>query len=344
VSELTGVPQRLKVVALGGGHGLFASLSALRTLDIDITAVVTVADDGGSSGRIRRELGVLPPGDLRMALAALSGGSLAGPTGTTSWREVLQHRLGGTGALAGHPIGNLLLTGLMELHDHPVRALDELAGQVGAYGRVLPMSAAPLDLIAEVASVDSDDPVQHRRIRGQSAIAATAGRVVSIRLVPPDAPACPEAVTAIDEADVVVLGPGSWFTSVIPHLLVPALAAALQRTRARRVVILNLEQQAGETTGFSPEQHLQALREHCPGLAMDVVIADSDAVLDAEALRRFTSGAGARLLLAPVAAADGTARHDPDKLGAAIAAAVGPAGGYADDASAGRRGNGQGVH
>jgi len=187
--------RRPKVVALGGGHGLFASLSALRPLDIDITAIVTVADDGGSSGRIRRELGVLPPGDLRMALAALASRSL-GPDGTdgtdgtaaTSWQDVLQHRLGGTGALAGHPIGNLLLTGLMELHAEPVRALDQLGRLIGARGRVLPMSVGPLDLLAEVHSVDLDDPVRRRQIRGQSAIATTTGRVTSIELIPADPP------------------------------------------------------------------------------------------------------------------------------------------------------------
>jgi uncharacterized cofD-like protein len=308
------------VVALGGGHGLFASLSALRLLDADITAVVTVADDGGSSGRIRRELGVLPPGDLRMALAALADGSTE--DGISDWSTVLQHRIGGSGVLAGHPIGNLLLTGLMELYTDPVAALDELARLVGARGRVLPMAVRPLDLIAEVASVDRDDPVQLRRIRGQSAIAATAGRVTSITLVPPDAPACPEAVQAILHADVVILGPGSWFTSVIPHLLVPGLAAALTLTSARRVTILNLEPQAGETDGFSPEEHLRALREHCPRLKVDVVIADSGSVLDPRGLRRYTDSAGARLVLAPVAATE-QARHDPVMLSLALADAAG---------------------
>jgi uncharacterized cofD-like protein len=354
------VRQRPRVVALGGGHGLFASLSALRSLDIDITAIVTVADDGGSSGRIRRELGVLPPGDLRMALAALATHSLGDPepaeadAAGTSWREVLQHRLGGTGALAGHPIGNLLLTGLMELHAEPVRALDQLGRLVGARGRVLPMSVGALDLIAEVHSVDFDDPVQRRRIRGQSAIASTAGRVTSIELIPPDPPACPEAVAAIRDADAVILGPGSWFTSVIPHLLVPGLAAALTLTSARRVVILNLEQQAGETEGFSPEQHLRALRDNCPRLTMDVVIADTGAVLDVSGLRRYTEAAGAQLLLTPVAAVGATARHDPGKLSLAVAAALGlPPSNEHGDAGQGddgrhrdatpRRGTGQGV-
>lgn len=316
-------------MALGGGHGLHASLSALRLLDVDVTAVVTVADDGGSSGRIRRELGLLPPGDLRMALSALATGHLAGAGDPASgqaglpWSTVLQHRMGGAGALAGHPIGNLLLTGLMELHDDAVTALDAVAGMVGARGRVLPMSPRPLDLMAEVTSVDPDDPVQDRRIRGQSAIAATSGRVKSIRLLPEDAPACPEAVQAILLADAVILGPGSWFTSVIPHLLVRELAAALTRTDALVITVLNLEPQVGETDGFSPEEHLRVLREHCPRLKVDVVVADRDAVLDRRGLQAYAGGIGARLVLAPIAAADARARHDPCKLSLAVAEAAG---------------------
>jgi uncharacterized cofD-like protein len=318
-------PRRPRIVALGGGHGLYASLSALRLLDVDVTAVVTVADDGGSSGRIRRELGLLPPGDLRMALSALATGQLfdrGNPAGLP-WSTVLQHRMGGVGALAGHPIGNLLLTGLMELQEDAVTALDAVARLVSAHGRVLPMSPRPLDLMAEVTSVDPDDPVRFRRIRGQSAIAATSGRVRSVRLLPADAPACPEAVEAILAADAVILGPGSWFTSVIPHLLVRGLAAALTLSDAQLITVLNLEQQVGETEGFSPEEHLQVLREHCPGLKVDVVIADSDAVLDQHSLQRYTDAAGARLLLAPIAAVDARARHDPGKLSVAVAKAAG---------------------
>ena len=175
---------------------------------------------------------------------------------------MLQHRIGGAGVLAGHPVGNLLLTGLMELHDDAVMALDAVAELIGARGRVLPMSPRPLDLMADVVSVDPDDPVRFRRIRGQSAIAATSGRVTSVRLLPEDAPACPEAVHAILRADAVILGPGSWFTSVIPHLLVRELAAALTTTDALMITVLNLEPQVGETDEFSPEEHLRVLHEH----------------------------------------------------------------------------------
>jgi uncharacterized cofD-like protein len=323
-------PHRPRAVALGGGHGLHASLSALMRLDVDITAVVTVADDGGSSGRIRRELDLLPPGDLRMALAALATATVGtadtsaeATAGDLPWAELLQHRLGGAGALAGHPIGNLLLTGLLELRQDPVQALDDLAALVGARGRVLPMSAAALDLSAEVLSVDPDDPVRSRVIRGQSAIAATAGRVRSISLIPPDAPACGAACDAVLAADLVVLGPGSWFTSVIPHLLVPALAASLATTTARVVTVLNLEPQVGETDGFSPEEHLRVLADYCPALGVDAVIADEASVADPARLRRYTDAIGAQLVLAPVAATGGSARHDPVRLSESIARVVG---------------------
>src|SRR5919197_1836474 len=162
-----------RVVALGGGHGLAASLSALRRLTRNVTGVVTVADDGGSSGRLRRELGALPPGDLRMALAALAGPD---PTGRT-WAALLQHRFGGTGALAGHPVGNLMITGLAEVLGDPVAALDETGRLVGAVGRVPPMSTIPLEIAADVVGLDEDDPHRMHRIRGQVAVATTPGRV-----------------------------------------------------------------------------------------------------------------------------------------------------------------------
>ena len=156
----------IKAVALGGGHGLHASLTALRLLTTDLTAVVTVADDGGSSGRIRHELDVLPPGDLRMALVALAGEQPA----HRAWAELLQHRLGGEGVLAGHPVGNLILTGLLEHGDEgPVPALARVAELVGAVGAVLPMSPVPLNLVAEVDRFDPEDPARTRSIRGSSA-------------------------------------------------------------------------------------------------------------------------------------------------------------------------------
>ena len=313
-----------RVVALGGGHGLFASLSALRRLTTELTAVVTVADDGGSSGRIRRELGVLPPGDLRMALVALAAEpDGAGPGWHEKWPDLLQHRFGGSGALAGHPVGNLLLTGLLEEHADPVAALDAAGAMIGAVGRVLPMSASPLDLVADVATFDRDDPVRVRHIRGQSAIASTPGQVRDIRLIPPNAPACPAAVEAVESADAIVLGPGSWFTSVIPHLLLPGLAAALCGTAARMVVTLNLVPQPGETEGFSATEYLRALERYAPALHVDAVVADLDSVPDEAELAAYCGLRRADLVLAQVSGADAWDRHDPARLATALSTALG---------------------
>jgi uncharacterized cofD-like protein len=301
-----------RVVALGGGHGLAASLSALRRVTRNVTAVVTVADDGGSSGRLRRELGVLPPGDLRMALAALCGDDQWGQT----WSRVVQHRFRSEGDLHDHAVGNLLIVALWELLGDSVEGLDWVGRLLGAKGRVLPMSLVPLDIEAVVHSDDDDDG--GRTVRGQVAVATAVGRVLQISLVPDSPPACPEAVRAVFDADWVVLGPGSWFSSVIPHLLVPELAAALQQTTARRLVALNLAPQDGETAGFTPQAHLDVLGQHAPGLALDVVLVDPKTAPDLVGLERAATGFGARLALAPVGRSDGSPRHDPELLAAAF--------------------------
>ncbi|WP_084958193.1 gluconeogenesis factor YvcK family protein [Thermoactinospora rubra] len=298
------------MVALGGGHGLYASLSALRMVTRDLTAIVTVADDGGSSGRLRRELGVLPPGDLRMALAALCGDDEWGST----WSEVVQHRFRSEGELHGHAVGNLLIVALWELLGDTVAGLDWVGRLLGAHGRVLPMASVPLDIVAEVELEG-----RMSTVRGQVACALTPGRVQSISLVPRDPPAPPEAIEAVLEADWVVFGPGSWFTSVLPHLMVPELARALHLTRARRLVTLNLAPQPGETDDFSPQQHLEVLRQHAPELAIDVVLADTGVVDDRDALEKAAAAMGAGLVMSDVAAEDGSPRHDPRRLASVLA-------------------------
>jgi uncharacterized cofD-like protein len=312
----SGRPQNRKVVALGGGHGLFASLSGLRRVTRDLTAIVTIADDGGSSGRLRREFGVLPPGDLRMALAALCGDDAWG----TTWSQVIQHRFTGDEGIGGHAVGNVLIVALWELLGDTVQGLDWVARLLGAHGRVLPMASVPLDIVAEVEGADPDRPDELTMVRGQVACATTTGRVRSISLIPANPPACPEAVHAIGAADWVVLGPGSWFTSVLPHLLVPELATALVGTSARRLVALNLAPQPGETTGFSPHAHLEVLADHAPALSIDVVLADQAATRGATAeLEKAAGLLGARLVLADLAMDEGSARHDPRRLAGAFA-------------------------
>jgi uncharacterized cofD-like protein len=320
----------MKAVALGGGHGLHATLSALRRLTDDITAVVVVADDGGSSGRIRRELDILPLGDLRMALGALAGQENPGPENTL-WKQVFEHRYGGHGALAGHAVGNLLLAGLLEVLDDPVAALDQACRLLGVRGRVLPMSTQPVDIEADVTGIqasrqgpaggDQGRDVAHR-IRGQVAVATTPGRVQHVRLDPRRPRACPEACDALRAADLITLGPGSWFSSVLPHLLVPELLNALVESEARKVLVLNLAPQPGETAGFSPEQHLSVLAAHAPRLRLDVVVADTDAVPAPDLLRRGAEAFGADTLLTSIGAPDGSPRHDPEALAEALADAA----------------------
>ncbi len=318
----TGTSAAPAVVALGGGHGLSASLSALRHLTDRLTAVVTVADDGGSSGRLRRELGGLPPGDLRMALSALCDDSEWGRT----WRDVLQHRFTSSGSLHQHATGNLLIATLWELLGDEVAGLDWVGRLLGARGRVLPMAAVPLDIEADVRGLVPGAPEQLTAVRGQVAVASTTGQVAAVRLVPSDPPVRPEVVEAVEAADWVVLGPGSWFTSVLPHLMVPGLAQALTRTRARTCVTLNLAVQPGETDGFSAEAHLEVLAAHAPDLVVDAVVADPVAVGDVDALTRVAEGLGAKVLLRNVSLGDGTARHDALRLAAAYRDVFGGAG------------------
>lgn len=301
------------VVALGGGHGLAASLTALRLLTDKITAVVTVADDGGSSGRLRDEFGVLPPGDLRMALAALCDDTEWGH----QWRDVLQHRFAGEGELGGHAVGNLLIVSLWDLLGDTVGGLDLVGRLLNARGRVLPMAAVPLNIEANVMGADPVKPFEISTVVGQAEVATTSGRVLSVRLNPREPPACDQAVEAIQAADWVILGPGSWFTSVIPHLLVPGIHDALINTPAKRVLTLNLVMNTGETVGFSAENHLEVLAAHAPELRLDVVLADPGIVRDEALLRRVAADMGAELVLASVGDHRRQGQHDSLRLAAA---------------------------
>jgi uncharacterized cofD-like protein len=311
-----GRPERfegdLRVVSLGGGHGLAASLSALRRLTTELTGVVTVADNGGSSGRLRDELGGLPPGDLRMALAALCGDDEWGRT----WAGILQHRFSGDGPLRDHAVGNLLIAAIWDqLGDH-VAGLDLVGDLLGAQGRVLPMAAVPLDIEADVHLASAPDRMTV--VRGQVQVAQVDGQVISVRLDPGDPPACPEAVEAVRSADWVVVGPGSWFTSVMPTLLVPGLRDALIATSAKRVLVLNLTEQHGETEGLSPTDHLEVLAAHAPDLRLDAVIADTSLVDPRGTLEGTARALGGQLFVSDVATSPGSDQHDPARLAAAF--------------------------
>jgi len=446
----------IKVVAFGGGHGLAASLRALRhaesALDLEITAIVTVGDNGGSSGRLRVERDAqLPPGDLRMALAALAdddpthqrtvalmqhrfalvdkpdrstetdptrstnpataGGGKPGATagaesagvgkpGVTAGAELSGggkpgvtpgaelsgggkpgvapgaelsgggkpagtpepepagggepsatpeaeptsggkprvladlpgkpgRALAATGGgmadpLAGHAVGNLLLLGLMELLGDPVEALEHAGRMVGAQGRVLPMARHAVGIEADVRGGDPDRPDEVVTVQGQHAVAVTTGHVEAVRITPASPPASPQALAAIAAADWLIFGPGSWYTSVLPHLLVPELAAAIVASPAHRLVTLNLAAD-NETAGLSVADHLAALHWYLPQLHVDTVLADAKWVGEPDPVHRAAQALGAQLVLAPLAVADGSARHDPESLGVALVPVLGAA-------------------
>jgi uncharacterized cofD-like protein len=291
-----------RVVALGGGHGLASALTALRHLDLRPTAVVTVADDGGSSGRLRRDLGIIAPGDLRMALLTLSR--------NTALAEVLRHRFG-RGELEGHAVGNLVLVALAELSDGDfVAALDRAGTLLDCAGRVLPSTTSPVQLMAKIAG---------REVNGQARVASAYGHVEDLWLEPHDPPACSEAVRALESAELVVLGPGSLFTSVIATLLVPGLAAALTASPARKVYVANLLPQAGETSGMDAQAHADTLLDRVPDLRLDAVIESVP-----NAAPRILSGVRPSERIGEVVQAELTAGtpaggHAPRSLAAALA-------------------------
>ena len=320
-----GGPGGPRVTALGGGHGLSASLAALRHVAGSLTAVVTVADDGGSSGTIRREMDVLPPGDLRMALAALCDDTDWGRT----WAQAMQHRFRATkldpqdATLDGHALGNLLIVALWELLGDPVDGLRWAGALLRADGQVLPVSRTPLTISGTVLS-DADGTLRRRTVRGQVALATAAhhGHVSDVRLSPEDAPATAEALEAIETADHVVLGPGSLFTSVLPHLLMPEVRRSLERTNAKKIFVTNLLPGEQETSGMSHADHLRVLADHAPELRLDTIIADPRTVAHRERFQQAAARMGARVVFSRVASGRDRAVHDPLRLAVAFQEAM----------------------
>jgi uncharacterized cofD-like protein len=288
-----------RVVALGGGHGLATALRAIRRYATDITAVVSVADDGGSSGRLRRDLGVPPPGDIRRCLVALAGDDRV-------WATAFEHRFR-DGELEGHALGNLILVGLAETLGSFPDALDEAARLLGAVGRVLPATVEPVVLKAQL--VGSTVAVQ-----GQVAVANSRG-IRRVELVPADVAATPGAVAAIAAADQVVYAPGSLYTSVLPVLCVDELRAAIATTTARVVQVANLRPQVPETAGLDGADHLAAVLAH--GARVDTFLYQHDGALAVDP--EWVRAAGIEPVAAMVAREDGLA-HDPGQLAKALQA------------------------
>ena len=302
-----------RVVALGGGHGLAATLSALRGITSDITAIVTVADNGGSSGRLREEFPIFPPGDLRMALAALCGDDEWG----RSWAEIMQYRFESSGPLDGHAVGNLLLAALWNKGEDPVAGLDRVGSLLKVIGRVLPMAKQPLDI--EATFVNSTGRVI---VKGQVEVATAKGRLESLRLHPENPQARPESLSAIADCDWIVMGPGSWFSSVLPHVLVPEQRQALIKSKAKKLLILNLDSASasgqiftsGEFAGYTPLEHIAILQEYAPGLNFDYVIADETLVSKGDEIADHLSSTGGELVVADLRDSAELIHHSPKKL------------------------------
>ncbi|MBD2363707.1 gluconeogenesis factor YvcK family protein [Anabaena sp. UHCC 0399] len=304
-----------KIVVIGGGTGLSNLLRGLKTYSANITAIVTVADDGGSSGRLRQEFGVLPPGDIRNCLAALADEEKL-------LTELFQYRFRAGDGLTGHSFGNLFLTAMSEITGDLERAVAASSKVLAVRGQVLPATLSDVRLWAELAD--------GRRIEGESNIPKAAGKIVKIGCVPDNPPALPAAIKAIKEADYIIIGPGSLYTSLIPNLLVTGIADAIAQTEVPRIYICNIMTQPGETQGYSVADHIQSIDAACGQRRLfDAVLVHKKSP-SAKSLIRYAqqnshpvfldreavSQLGRRIVLANILYEDeiGCVRHNPQKL------------------------------
>lgn len=254
-----------RIVAIGGGHGLATLLRGLKAYSHNITAIVTVADDGGSSGQLRQTMGILPPGDIRNCLAALSSDEAL-------LAQLFQYRFPSTGAgLDGHSFGNLFISALAEITGSFEEAVAESGRVLAVHGRVLPATLHNVRLAADVLLPNTANEV---RVIGESRIPESAGRVRRVWLEPNDPPAYPEVIQAILAADLIVIGPGSLYTSILPNLLVPDIASAIRTGRALKVYICNVATQPGETDSYSCGDHVRVLEEHVGSDFFDLVVSN----------------------------------------------------------------------
>jgi uncharacterized cofD-like protein len=301
-----------KVVCLGGGHGLAATLAAMRTLTDQVTAVVTVADNGGSSGRLRSEFNSLPPGDLRQALAALCADDEWGK----SWAQIMQYRFTSQGEMDNHAVGNLLLTALWDRDGDPVKGLDRVGQLLKVVGRVLPMALEPLDI---EGSFESKEGIN--LVRGQIQVAVAVGKVKELRLIPESPRATPEALGALAAADWITIGPGSWLSSVMPHFLLKEQATQIKASKAKKIMIFNLPDRyvSDEFSGFSLESHLQLVLDHIPDLQIDIALIDISLANTEPRFNDLVAKCGGEVLAFDLADNKETFHHDRDKLISAFA-------------------------
>jgi uncharacterized cofD-like protein len=313
----------LKLVAIGGGTGLGTLLRGVKPYlstssvpELELTAIVTVTDDGRSSGRIRGEFSVLPPGDIRNCLSALADEDRI-------VSHLFRHRFPGGGEIGGHSLGNLIILALGQMKGDFLGGIDEARALLGIEARVLPSTLDQVHVVAKM---------KDRLVRGQVAIKSQFERIEQLSLSPEEAHALPQAVEAIEDADLITLGPGSLFTSVIANLLVPEIRDALTRSWAKKIYICNVMTEADETEGFKAIDHLKEIRRYAPSLKIDVGLFNS-APISSEMRERYAQEkavvldpprqgdhgeTGTQIVALPLASEERVVRHDPWRLSKAI--------------------------
>jgi uncharacterized cofD-like protein len=299
-----------KVVAIGGGTGLSTLLRGLKAHTPSITAIVTVADDGGSSGRLRRELGVPPPGDIRNCIAALADDEAL-------ITHLFQYRFGQAQGLDGHSLGNLFITALVAVTGSFEKAIEEAGRVLAVQGRILPSTLEDVTLGADLSNGVPEGLI---RIRGESAIPKAGQPIERVFLTPEQVHAYPEAVRAILDADLVIAGPGSLFTSVLPNLLVPDIRRAVGASSALKIYVCNVATQPGETDGFDVNQHLDALQRHAGRGLFPFVLVNDRLLPDPEQLQwepvalSYSDDGSYRVITADIVDPTAPWRHESTKL------------------------------
>lgn len=308
-----------RIVAIGGGMGLSTLLRGLKAFAPHITAIVTVADDGGSSGRLRRQLGLLPPGDIRSCIAALADDEAL-------ITQLFQYRFGSGNGLDGHTFGNLFITALAAVTGSFERAVIEAGRVLAVQGRILPSTLDDVILVADLKEAEGEWHANGglRRVQGESAIPKARQPIERVFLLPDGARAYPAAVRAILEADLIIAGPGSLFTSVLPNLLVEDIRRAVQAARALRIYVCNVATQPGETDGMDAGQHVQALERHVGPGTFPVVLVNSNLSgcpdypnVEPVALN-YPAVASFHVIEADIVDPDAPWRHEHSKLAEAI--------------------------
>ncbi len=311
--------QAPRVVAIGGGTGLSTLLRGLKAHTPHITAIVTVADDGGSSGRLRRELGVLPPGDFRNCIAALADDEAL-------ITQLFQYRFGQGNGLDGHSFGNLFITALAAVSGSFERALVEAGRVLAVRGRILPSTLEDVTLVADLQETPRADDTGRglTRVQGESAIPKAGQPIERVFLRPDQARAYPEAVRAVLDANLIIAGPGSLFTSVLPNLLVADIRQAVEASTALRLYVCNVATQPGETDGFDVGQHMSSLQRHVGRGLFSHVLANDNLIQSEEhphvhmVSLRHPPDDGYVVISANIVDPTAPWRHDPTKLSAQI--------------------------